>query len=212
MGAPRGRPGRGALRAGRAALAVVAAVAGGTTAAGARFPDSVERTFAFRGGAAREVASLLGLSPGAPAAEWRLGPNDEWAALLREKPDPYVDGPRPAPPPRHVRAVLAGASGETVTLAGSWLDTTTGSSPRSPRYQAGSPFVADGEAGPWADLVRRLLPDGAGTAGPGPGSAPLAGREVREEGRVVFEVRVFRWRDGATGRTGFLVYLGAGPR
>lgn len=212
MGPPLAGPGRGALRAGRAALAVVAAAAGGTTVAGARYPDSVERTFTFRGGAAREVASLLGLTPAAPAVEWRLGPNDEWAALLREKPDPYVDGPRPTPPPRHVRAVLAGASGETVTLAGSWLDTTTGSSPRSPRYQASSPFVADGEEGPWADLARRLLPEGAGTAEPGPGSAPLAGREVREDGRVVFEVRVFRFRDGATGRAGFLVFLGAGPR
>lgn len=176
---------------------------------GARFPDSVERTFVFRGESAREVASLLGLGPGG-TRDLRLGPNDEWAALLRERPNPYATEPHPTPPPRFVRAARDAAG--TVTLSGSWLDSTTGSSPHSPRYLAGSVFVADGADGPWADLVGRLVPEKERTAEPVPGGPAVAERTVREDGRTVFEVRVWRVRDGATGRTGFLAGLGAEPR
>jgi hypothetical protein len=95
------------------------------TAAGARFPNAVEKTFVITGDAAASLARLLGMSTsGSPSISLPLDKGVGWAVYLlkQDTKTPIYNGDGP---PRWNRVTFSASPLPTLTLAPYWLDLAT---------------------------------------------------------------------------------------
>ncbi len=129
------------------------------TAAGARFPNAVEKTFAVTGDAATSVATLLGMSTsGSSTVSLPLDKGAAWAVYLlkQDTKAPIYNGDAP---PRSNRVTYFAAPRPRLTLAPYWLDLATALPNSRPGYYSfSSPFIAERLKAndSWTQMLKRL--------------------------------------------------------
>jgi hypothetical protein len=154
---------KGALHSRRLATAVVATAVICNllpmSAAGARFPNAVEKTFAVTGNAATSVATLLGMpTSGSASVSLPLDKGVAWAVYLlkQDTKTPLYNGDGP---PRSNRVTFSASPHPTLTLAPYWLDLATALPNSRPGYYSfSSPFIAQGLKAndTWTQMLKRL--------------------------------------------------------
>ncbi len=128
-------------------------------AAGARFPNAVEKTFAVTGEAATSVATLLGMSTsGSSSVSLQLDKGVAWAVYLlkHDTKAPIQNGDGP---PRSNRVTFSAYPFPTLTLAPYWLDLATAlPNSRLGYYSFSSPFIAEDlkASDSWTQMLKRL--------------------------------------------------------
>jgi len=145
---------------------LAATVLGSSSAAGARFPDAVERTFTLHGDAARTAAAWFGLDPAREGAvSLRLGRGDAWAVYLLKLDTPErLWNDNDGSPPRIDTISYRPTPSPELTLGTFWLDLGTGlPNARPGSYSFASGFLPATLAGddPWLVVARHLRPEPA---------------------------------------------------
>ncbi|HEX5036866.1 MAG TPA: hypothetical protein VFX30_06880 [bacterium] len=191
-------------------LATIACLLVSVSAAAAKFPASVEKTFTVRGDVARQWAAVLGLEPkGFQRVSLALHPMEAHARSLRS------GGTAGGPAENEI--VYDPAKG-VLTLSGDWLDATTGSQKAVPRYNFSSGFVRNDLSGAlgWYPLMKNL-----GLPKPAKGGKKNGDIVIKESSGSFFartppilEVRVYRlqsWAEKPEGEWGYQMMIGVEP-